>query len=158
SLRAIDNVALPAMLAGAPFADAYARAGTLLGQVGLDDRLEAYPGELSGGEQRRAALARALVNDPPLLLAAEPTSDLDEESAGETLLLPLDLHRARGTPLLVVTHNPDIARRADRILHLRGGRAEGIADCGLRIADCSEGRADGGLGTSANASSGVLSR
>jgi putative ABC transport system ATP-binding protein/macrolide transport system ATP-binding/permease protein/lipoprotein-releasing system ATP-binding protein len=128
TLRAIDNVALPALVAGreAPEA-AYLRAGQLLARVGLGDRLEAYPRELSGGQQRRAALARALVNEPPLLLADEPTGDLDEETETEVFHLLRELHRERGATLVVVTHNPNLACEADRVLHLRGGRALSVA-------------------------------
>src|SRR5262249_38046875 len=123
ALRAIDNVALPALLGGATaFAEAYARAEALLGQVGLAGRLDAYPGELSGGEQRRVALARALIHRPSLLLADEPTSDLDEDSEAEVLALLRDLQRVHQTTLLVVTHNSNVVRQADRVVHLRNGR------------------------------------
>jgi putative ABC transport system ATP-binding protein/macrolide transport system ATP-binding/permease protein/lipoprotein-releasing system ATP-binding protein len=123
TLRAADNVALPALVAGtAGAASAYARAAELLGQVGLADRADAYPGELSGGEQRRVALARALINRPPLLLADEPTGDLDEDTEIAIFDLLWEFHRRRQTTLLVVTHNPDLARRADRVVYLRQGR------------------------------------
>lgn len=125
SLRAVDNVALPALLAGTgdPFAS-YARAETLLREVGLADRLDAYPDELSGGEQRRVALARALVNQPPLILADEPTGDLDEASELAVIERLVTLHRAQGTTLVLVTHSPELARRADRVVHMRAGRVE----------------------------------
>jgi putative ABC transport system ATP-binding protein/macrolide transport system ATP-binding/permease protein/lipoprotein-releasing system ATP-binding protein len=123
TLRAIDNVALPALLAEREGPEAaYRRAEKLLARVGLGDRLAAYPGELSGGQQRRVALARALVNEPPLLLADEPTADLDEQSEMEVFRLLLDLHRERGTTLLLVTHNTTLAREADRVIHLCSGR------------------------------------
>src|SRR5207253_6182189 len=125
ALRAGDNVALPALLAGGgDLAGAYARAETLLREVGLADRLEAYPGELSGGEQCRVALARALVNRPPLILADEPTGELDEETELEIIERLVALHRAQGTTLVLVTHSPELARRADRVVRLRGGRLE----------------------------------
>jgi putative ABC transport system ATP-binding protein/macrolide transport system ATP-binding/permease protein/lipoprotein-releasing system ATP-binding protein len=124
ALRAIDNVALPALVAGREGSEAvYARAETLLKRVGLGDRLEAYPAELSGGQQRRVALARALINEPPLILADEPTGDLDEEAEAEVFRLLLELHRDRGATLVVVTHNLDLAREADQVIHIRGGRA-----------------------------------
>jgi putative ABC transport system ATP-binding protein/macrolide transport system ATP-binding/permease protein/lipoprotein-releasing system ATP-binding protein len=124
ALRAIDNVALPALLSGREGPEAvYLRAEALLARVGLGDRLEAYPAQLSGGQQRRVALARALINDPPLVLADEPTGDLDEESEAEVFGLLLGLHRERGITLVVVTHNPALAREADQVIHLRGGRA-----------------------------------
>lgn len=125
TLRAIDNVAFPALIPpGVDLADTYARAESLLRQVGLLDRRNAYPSELSGGEQRRVALARTLINQPPVLLADEPTSDLDEETEGEVLDLLQELHAAHHTALLIVTHSPVIANRADRIVTLRRGRLE----------------------------------
>jgi putative ABC transport system ATP-binding protein/macrolide transport system ATP-binding/permease protein/lipoprotein-releasing system ATP-binding protein len=128
TLRAIDNVALPALIAGREGLEAvYLRAEALLRRLNLADRLEAYPGELSGGQQRRVALARALINEPPLILADEPTADLDEESEAEILRLLLDLHRAGSVTLLVVTHYPELARAADRVLHLDHGRVLSIA-------------------------------
>ena len=122
TLRVIDNVALPALLRRA-IADqaAYRRATELLTRVGLAHRASAYPAELSGGEQRRAALARAIVNSPPILLADEPTSDLDEETQAEILGTLDEIHRRDGVTLVVVTHDPMIARRADRILEIRDG-------------------------------------
>jgi putative ABC transport system ATP-binding protein/macrolide transport system ATP-binding/permease protein/lipoprotein-releasing system ATP-binding protein len=123
TLRAIDNVALPALIGGAAdLGTVYKRAEGLLARVGLPDRGDAYPGELSGGEQRRVALARALINDPPLLLADEPTGDLDEETEAEVLRLLLDVHRSQGKTLVLVTHNQDIARQASRVLRVHRGR------------------------------------
>ena len=128
TLRAIDNVAFPALVAGAAEGtDPYPRAAELLNQVGLADRMEAYPHELSGGQQRRVALARALINSPPLLLCDEPTSDLDAITASEVLALLLELHQRHGTALVVVTHDESLARRADRILYLERGRIEAVA-------------------------------
>jgi putative ABC transport system ATP-binding protein/macrolide transport system ATP-binding/permease protein/lipoprotein-releasing system ATP-binding protein len=123
TLRAVDNVALPALLAGAADLGAtHARAAGLLAEVGLAGRLGAYPGELSGGEQRRVAVARALINDPPLLLADEPTGDLDDRTEADVLRVLLAHGRAPGKALVVVTHSPVVAGRADRVLHLRDGR------------------------------------
>jgi ABC-type lipoprotein export system ATPase subunit len=122
TLRVIDNVALPALVRGVtPHEDAYLRATDLLVRVGLGHRADAYPSELSGGEQRRAALARAIINAPPIVLADEPTSDLDEETEGEILDLLAEIHRRDGVALVVVTHDRTIARRADRILEIRNG-------------------------------------
>jgi ABC-type lipoprotein export system ATPase subunit len=127
TLRVIDNVALPALAAGREDPETvYLRAEKLLARVRLGDRLDAYPRELSGGQQRRVALARALINEPPLILADEPTADLDEETEAEVFRLLLELHRERGATLLVVTHNPGLAPEADRVLHLRGGKALSI--------------------------------
>ncbi len=122
NLRAADNVALPALLAGSSYQDAYERARQLLAEVRLADRWDAYPGELSGGEQRRVALARALSNRPVLLLADEPTNDLDEESEREVLALLRELPRAQGTTLLVATHDPLLAAQADRVIRLHEGK------------------------------------
>jgi ABC-type lipoprotein export system ATPase subunit len=124
TLRVIDNVALPALIGGAvEDRKAYAQAAELLARVGLADRADYYPSQLSGGEQRRAAIARALINSPDVLLADEPTADLDEETEAEILNLLIDIHRVLRLTLIVVTHNPDIADRADRVLTMRGGRA-----------------------------------
>ena len=123
NLAVADNVALPALLAGTMQSDAaYQRARTLLADVGLGDRLEAFPTTLSGGEQRRAAIARALMNAPRLLLADEPTSDLDEDSEAEVTTLLDRLRREQGFGLLVVSHNLDLARRADRSFEMSRGR------------------------------------
>ncbi|ARN80760.1 ABC transporter ATP-binding protein [Methylocystis bryophila] len=123
NLRAVDNVALPAMLGGdvAPEA-AYARAHDLLTRVGLARRVSSYPGEMSGGEQRRVAVARALINRPELLLADEPTSDLDEETEEEIVALLEALRKDEGFSLLLVTHNRDLAALADRRLEMKQGR------------------------------------
>jgi ABC-type lipoprotein export system ATPase subunit len=122
SLRAVDNVALPCLISGKISAsEAYARARALLDRVGLSHRHDSFPGQLSGGEQRRVAIARALVNSPRLLLADEPTADLDETTESEILNLLIDIHRALNVTLVVVTHNPEIAARADQIIEMRGG-------------------------------------
>jgi ABC-type lipoprotein export system ATPase subunit len=122
TLRIIDNVALPALVRGAlADNDAYRRAAELLVRVGLGDRTGAYPVELSGGEQRRAALARAIVNAPPIVLADEPTSDLDEDTEAEILEALAEIHRRDGVTLVIVTHNAKIAERADRIIEIRKG-------------------------------------
>jgi ABC-type lipoprotein export system ATPase subunit len=122
NLRAVDNVALPALIGGACAAAAYSRAEHLLTRVGLGELAGAYPGELSGGEQRRVAIARALINSPSLLLADEPTGDLDENTEAEILELLLDLQCAEGITLVVVTHNLALARRAGRTVQVRQGR------------------------------------
>ena len=124
TLRAIDNVALPALIGGALLTPtAYTRARTLLERVGLSEKVDSYPGQLSGGEQRRAAIARALINSPALLLADEPTADLDEETEQEILELLINIQRLYGFTMIVVTHNPAIARRANRIMEMRKGEA-----------------------------------
>jgi ABC-type lipoprotein export system ATPase subunit len=123
ALRAIDNVALPAVLGGSlSKSEAYARARALLERVGLGERCDSFPGQLSGGEQRRVAIARALVNAPQLLLADEPTADLDEETEAEILNLLIDIQRAYGLTLMVITHNLEVAQRADRVVYMRAGK------------------------------------
>lgn len=122
TLRAIDNVALPALLGQTHrLSAAYAKAEECLSRVGLGDRLDAYPSELSGGQQRRVALARALINAPPLLLADEPTGDLDEETEAEIMALLLDLNRKEGVALVMVTHNVAVAHQAHQVIRIKDG-------------------------------------
>lgn len=116
TLSALENVALPARLAGRE-----AGAAELLARVGLGHRAQACPAELSGGEQRRVALARALVLQPPLLLVDEPTADLDEESEALVMAILRSECRERGAALVLVTHQPDLARGADRVLRVSRG-------------------------------------
>ena len=121
TLTVAENVSLPLELAGAP-GDVRQRAVALLDRVGLADRANTYPDKLSGGEQQRVAIARALVHDPLLILADEPTGNLDEDT-GETVLgLLLELTRDLGKTLFMATHAQDAAARADRVLHLDHGR------------------------------------
>lgn len=132
TLKAIDNVALPAMVSGALSEKAaYARARVLLEQVGLAERIDSYPGELSGGEQRRVAIARALINSPQVLLADEPTADLDEDTEVEILKLLLEIRQAHNLTMILVTHNREIAALADRVLTMKSGVAE-ISDAILK--------------------------
>lgn len=119
--RAWENVAVPLMLAGMPLAQRKARALTILDQVGLAHRAEHRPSELSGGEQQRVAIARALANRPRLLLADEPTGNLDSHTGAEILALLQSLVRNEGLTLLLVTHDLGIAGYADRIITLRDG-------------------------------------
>ncbi len=123
TLRLIDNVALPAMLGRRQSTAAtYAKASALLERMGLGGYLEAYPSEISAGEQRRAAIARALINDPALLLADEPTSDLDEQTEIEIMDELLAVNRELGTTLILVTHNLALAEQAEQIVHIANGR------------------------------------
>lgn len=117
-LTVLENVALPAWLDGQ---DRLERARELVAEVGLGDRMRHRPGELSGGEQQRVALARALVNDPALVLADEPTGNLDAENRGLVLKLLLDLTLQRKKALVLVTHDGEVARKASRVLDLRDG-------------------------------------
>ena len=113
-----ENVMMPAIIAGSSMAKARSRANALLERVGLADRLLHAPGELSGGEQQRVALARALVMEPKLLLADEPTGNLDPTTGAKVLDLLLDLNEERGTTLVVATHNMELAARLPRGLQI----------------------------------------
>jgi putative ABC transport system ATP-binding protein len=119
SLTAYENVAVPMEIAGV--ADPRRRAAALLDEVGLGGRSHHYPSQLSGGEQQRVALARALANDPPLLLADEPTGNLDSRTGRHILELLRDVHDRRGTTIVLVTHDADLAAIADARLLLRDG-------------------------------------
>jgi len=124
---AIDNVALPALIAGKTRKVALARAADLLGQLGLSGRLNHQPAQLSGGEQQRVAVARALTNAPRLLLADEPTGNLDPATS-ETVFANLrDLVWATGVAALIATHNMEMTRHMDRVLTLREGRLVEVA-------------------------------
>lgn len=123
TLRLVDNVALPALLARrARAAEAYDKAVRLLDRMGLADHADAYPSEISAGEQRRTAIARALINDPAILLADEPTADLDEHTEMEIMDELLAVNRERNTTLLLVTHNLALAEQARQIVHIANGR------------------------------------
>ncbi|HUF87958.1 MAG TPA: ABC transporter ATP-binding protein [Thermohalobaculum sp.] len=117
-----ENVAIPVMAAGRGAAAARARAAELLGRVGLDDRRRHRPAELSGGEQQRVAICRALANQPRVLLADEPTGNLDPETAGRVFDMLLEVVRETGLAALIATHNVQLAGRMDRVLRLEGGR------------------------------------
>jgi putative ABC transport system ATP-binding protein len=116
----LENVAVPLELAGA--ADPAARAAALLAEVGLAGRRHHYPAQLSGGEQQRVALARAFANRPPLLLADEPTGNLDSVTGAQIIDLLVAWNRERQGTLVLVTHDPALARHADRVVELRDGR------------------------------------
>jgi len=121
TLTAEENVLLPAELAGEAAASSLARARMLLDTVGLSDRREHYPVQLSGGEQQRVALARAFMRKPPLLLADEPTGNLDSTNGRQVLDLLLSLNRTEGATLVLVTHDRDMAVHATRIVTLMDG-------------------------------------
>ncbi|MBK8068153.1 MAG: ABC transporter ATP-binding protein [Rhodanobacteraceae bacterium] len=123
-LTVLDNVLLPLRYARAADPGAPGRARALLERVGLSDRLEHRPGELSGGQQQRAAIARALIRQPRLLLADEPTGNLDSKSTADVLKLFEELHR-EGQTIVLVTHDAEVAARAPRHVRLRDGRIEG---------------------------------
>jgi lipoprotein-releasing system ATP-binding protein len=119
---ALENAMMPLLIRGAKKAHAADRAMALLDEVGLAARARHLAGELSGGEQQRVALARALAGDPSILLADEPTGNLDERTAAQVIELIERVHDRRQLATLYVTHNPDFARRAHRVLRLEGGR------------------------------------
>ena len=122
TMTALENVALPLELADTP--DAHARAEAELRAVGLGDRLHHYPAQLSGGEQQRVAIARAIAPDPAILVADEPTGNLDEATGRQIVELLFALKRDRGATLVLVTHDPGLARLCDRTVRLRSGRIE----------------------------------
>ena len=124
---AVENVAMPLLARGMSRRESLDAASNWLREVNLEDRAEHRPGELSGGEQQRVALARALVGNPRLLLADEPTGDLDESTAGRVFDLLERLHLTHGLTSVVVTHNLDLAARCTRTLRLEGGRLHILA-------------------------------
>jgi putative ABC transport system ATP-binding protein len=133
SLTALENVMVPLELADRP--DARSRATALIDDVGLADRGHHYPSQLSGGEQQRVAIARALANSPAVLLADEPTGNLDSATGRQVIEILLDVNRRRGTTLVLVTHDPELAALADLTVQLRDGRIERIAHADSRGAE-----------------------
>ena len=130
SLTAFENILVPMEIARRP--DPVPRARQLLDEVGLSNRGHHYPSQLSGGEQQRVAIARALANDPPIVLADEPTGNLDSTTGGHIMELLLDVRRARESTLVLVTHDAELASLADTQLTLRDGRSVGAPAEALR--------------------------
>jgi ABC-type lipoprotein export system ATPase subunit len=124
-LDALENVCLPARMARTPAPAAATRGRELLARVGLKDRAEHRPGELSGGEQQRVAIARALINSPELVLADEPTGNLDSRTGGEIIDLLCALRAEHKTTLIIATHDAKVAERAPEVLHLEDGQIRG---------------------------------
>lgn len=138
---AAENVALPLRLERVPVATAAERAAQMLDLVGLAHRRDHLPSQLSGGEQQRVAIARALISEPALILADEPTGNLDSASGGAVITLLRRLVDERQQTLVMVTHDAEVAQRADRIIHMRDGQIvdQHIAPCGLAAAGKAEG-------------------
>ena len=128
TMTALENVAVPLELSGDK--EAFEKAEAELGAVGLDHRLEHYPAQLSGGEQQRVALARALAPNPKLLFADEPTGNLDGKTGAAIIQLIFDLHRKKGTTLILITHDPSLAKRCHKVLHMLDGN---LAPGGKRL-------------------------
>ena len=126
SLTAFENILVPMEIMGV--ADAPKRTKDLLAEVGLSERGHHYPSQLSGGEQQRVAIARALANDPPILLADEPTGNLDANNGHHIVDLILEIHERRGSTIVLATHDTELARKADRTLTLKGGKVDHIED------------------------------
>jgi lipoprotein-releasing system ATP-binding protein len=131
---ALENVVMPQLIRGRPRREAEARARELLGSLGLAERVDHRPAELSGGEQQRTAIARALANRPRLLLADEPTGNLDPVTSGHVFEALIGLVRTTGVAALIATHNLDLARRMDRVLRMEGGQLVELAPASLGIA------------------------
>jgi putative ABC transport system ATP-binding protein len=129
TLTAWRNVALPLCYSGIPATERKERALAALERVGLADRVDHRPGELSGGQQQRVAIARALVTDPSVILADEPTGNLDSVASADVLELVDDLH-ASGRTILLITHEPEVASRASRVVHIRDGRLDQVQPVG----------------------------
>ncbi|MGE3512948.1 MAG: ABC transporter ATP-binding protein [Vicinamibacterales bacterium] len=127
TLTVLENVALPLLLSGKPIATAEPAARALLGRVGLQGRLQHYPQQISGGEMQRAAVARALVHRPAILIADEPTGNLDSENGARILSLLSELNRELMVTMLLATHASEIAARARRVIRMRDGRIESDA-------------------------------
>ncbi|MEM3731167.1 MAG: ABC transporter ATP-binding protein [Candidatus Bathyarchaeia archaeon] len=132
-MTALKNVELPLLVAGVPDNEAEQKAKEMLSLVGLEARINHRPFELSGGEQQRVAIARALINNPKIVLADEPTGNLDTKTGWEIVQLMKRLNEEKGQTFIVVTHDPHIAETADRIIHLKDGLIEGIKEPPKRI-------------------------
>jgi len=124
TLSVVDNVLLPATFGKAKKADLYATAVELLEMMGLANKLRAYPSQLSGGQQRRVAICRAFINEPAIVLADEPTGDLDEETEREVISLFRSFNEKKKTTFLIVTHSSDLAAKTDRQFRMTAGRLE----------------------------------
>ena len=129
-LSAVENVEMPLLISGTPKREARERALTMLSQVGLRPWVHHRPAELSGGQRQRVTIARALVNEPSIVWADEPTGDLDSETADDIMALMSELNRTLQQTFVIVTHDPRIGRMTDRIVHMKDGRVERIEATG----------------------------
>lgn len=126
TLTAVQNVALPLMLEGIPKAEREERARRTLDSLGMGHRYTHLPNKLSGGEKQRVAIARSLINDPPIILADEPTGNLDSKAGDEVMAIFERLHKKEHKTIIVVTHDPDVAEHSERIIHMKDGEIENI--------------------------------
>ncbi len=126
TLTAVQNVALPLMLEGAPRVEREKKAAENLEFLGMGHRLTHLPFKLSGGEKQRVAIARSLINNPPIILADEPTGNLDSKAGDEVMAIFDRLHRKEGKTIIVVTHDPDVAALSEKIIHMKDGEIEEI--------------------------------
>ncbi|MFH1257508.1 MAG: ABC transporter ATP-binding protein [Candidatus Micrarchaeota archaeon] len=133
SLTVLENVELPMMLLGLDGIDRTRRAKELLKKVGLEDRMHHLPSELSGGQRQRTAIARALANDPSIILADEPTGNLDTKTGSEIMQLFDDLHKKDGRTIIFVTHDPDLVQHSEKVILLRDGKVEKIVGDGKTL-------------------------
>ncbi len=122
TLTALENVMVPVELRGVPYREVAERAEQLLKEVGLNERIHHYPSQLSGGEQQRVGIARAFIHKPDILFADEPTGNLDAETGAQVEEILFELNLREGTTLVIVTHDPELAGKCKRVIHLKGGK------------------------------------
>lgn len=129
-LTAVENVALPLLYMGIPEKNRIERAKQLLAKFGLEDRIGHFPTQLSGGQQQRVAAARALANEPKIVLADEPTGNLDSQASHDVMQMFKNLHKEEGVTIILVTHDPEVARNAQRIIYIKDGLIQNDEEAG----------------------------